>query len=235
VIGARIVFGLTKEQARRHARRRLSARPPSLRVVALAAALIGVFGVVVAAAAAAHHKHHRHHRHHRHHKHHRAAHTGRCAGANTHANLAPLKVMRHAVLCLINKERAAFGLPPLSASSRLNDSAQGWTNTMVQHGIFSHGDPGGRISAAGYNWSAEGENIATGYRTPNQVVSGWMHSAGHCSNILSPNYSDVGTGVSGHPVSGYASGPATWTQDFGRWMGHGSPSGNSGPANSCPH
>jgi uncharacterized protein YkwD len=193
--------------------------------VSVLAALICAFGALGVGVAAARHKH----------KHHRARHGGRCVGANSRADRASLHRLRAAVVCLINKERRKYGLPPLHASKRLNRSAQGWTNDMVARSYFAHGDPGSRISGVGYRWTTEGENIATGFRTPRQVVTAWMHSAGHCANILSPNYHDVGTGVNGHPVSGYARSPATWTQDFGRLMGRGAPSGNSGPASSCPH
>ena len=71
--------------------------------------------------------------------------------------------------------------------------------------------------------------------TPRQVVDGWMASAGHCENILNPTYRDVGTGVNRHAVGGYASGPATWTQDFALPMGSRAPSRNSGPAHHCPY
>ena len=100
--------------------------------------------------------------------------------------------------------------------------------------MFSHGlNFAGRISATGYDWSAAGENIATGFRTPREVVSGWMASTGHCQNILDPTYDNVGTGVSSRRLGRYGS--STWTQDFGLWMGHAAPSGNYGPARGCPY
>jgi uncharacterized protein YkwD len=78
-----------------------------------------------------------------------------------------------------------------------------------------------------------GENIATGYGTPRQVVAGWMASGGHCRNILSGQYTDVGTGVSAAPVSSYyASG--TWTQDFGRPAGTQAPAGDAVATAVCP-
>jgi len=144
--------------------------------------------------------------------------------------------MRSAVLCLINRQRTSRHLPALHELRRLDHSAQGWTDAMVSHGFFSHGgDPGARLSAAGYSWSSMGENIAAGFPTPRAVVNAWMGSTGHCQNILSPSFTDVGTGVSTHSVSGYSSGPATWTQDFGRPSGEAAPSGNWGPANRCPY
>ena len=159
-----------------------------------------------------------------------------CAGANTSATAAPKREMRAAVVCLINDQRARHHLPPLQASTSLDSSAQRWTNAMVSSGQFTHGsDFAARISAAGFHWSFAGENIATGFTTPAQVVRGWMASTGHCQNILNPSFADVGTGVSPHPVSGFASGPSTWTQDFGLWMGHGAPSHDSAPAAGCPY
>jgi uncharacterized protein YkwD len=142
--------------------------------------------------------------------------------------------LRAAVVCLINAERAARRLPTLRESSRLDGSAQRWTDTMVASGQFTHGvDPSARITAAGLSWSATGENIATGYPTPRRVVAGWMASLDHCRNILNPSYSRVGTGVDRQPVRGYASGPATWTEDFELPAGHRPPSRNWGPADSC--
>jgi uncharacterized protein YkwD len=166
-----------------------------------------------------------------------SAHVARaCAHAGTPATRATITQLRNAVVCLINEQRAAHHLPALHASRRLDRSAQGWTNRMVATGDFSHGsDFSARISAVGFVWSAAGENIATGYLTPRSVVSAWMASTGHCQNILSPSYSEVGTGVSRRPVSGFGSTPATWTQDFALPMGHYSPSGNWGPADGCPY
>ena len=157
-----------------------------------------------------------------------------CEGANTSATAAPKRVMRAAVVCLVNEQRARHHLPPLHASPALDSSAQRWTDTMVSSNQFGHGDNfSARISAAGFHWSNAAENIASGFETPSQVVRGWMASTGHCQNILSPTYSDVGTGVSPHGVSGV--GPSTWTQDFGLWMGHHAPSHNGGPAAACPY
>ena len=37
------------------------------------------------------------------------------------------------------------------------------------------------------------------------------------------------------PTRGYASAPATWTQDFALPMGNATPSGNTGPQSGCPY
>jgi uncharacterized protein YkwD len=144
--------------------------------------------------------------------------------------------MAAAVDCLINKERVARGLPALTDSSQLDHSAQSWNNAMVSSDNFSHGgDFAGRISSAGYNWQTAGENIATGYLTPAQVVAAWMASPDHCHNILDPSFRNVGTGETPSPIGGWASGPATWTQDFGLLMSQSPLSGNHGPQDRCPY
>jgi uncharacterized protein YkwD len=169
------------------------------------------------------------------HRHHARADAG-CAGANASVGNTSLAVLRTAVVCLINQQRALHHLPALQASPLLNHSAQDWTNAMVSTAQFTHGTNfAGRISAAGYVWRSAGENIATGYSTPRTVVRAWMASAGHCQNILNPTYRNVGTGISPHPVRGWASGLGTWTQDFALGMDQSMPSSNFGPANGCPY
>ncbi len=185
-----------------------------LRVVLLAAAL-GLLGSAPGAGAA-------------------TAPPARCPGADLPAAAASAATMRGAVVCLVNQQRAAWRLPSLSASARLDRSAQTWTNAMIKTATFSHGaDFSARISSAGYFWASAGENIATGFQTPRQVVTAWMGSADHCHNILDPVYADVGTGVSPQPLAQYT--PSTWTQDFGLWMGRPARSHNYGPSRGCPY
>ena len=159
-----------------------------------------------------------------------------CASTHTTIAHASRAQLQRAVACLINEQRHSRGLPGLRENSRLNRSAQGWTNVMVTHRDFSHGaDFAARISAVGFDWSNVGENIATGYATPVAVVKAWMASKGHCQNILNPQYRYVGTGVSDNSISGYSTLAGTWTQDFGLLMGQHAASGNWGPAEGCPY
>ena len=158
-----------------------------------------------------------------------------CLGADVPVGRAAVTTMRAAVLCLINQQRNARGLPSLRASGRLTGSAQRWTGAMVSSGSFSHGANFAlRISASGYDWQAAAENIATGYATPRAVVDAWMGSLGHCRNILDPAFRDVGTGVAATPV-GPSMGPGTWTEDFGLLMTQSAPSRKTGPENGCPY
>lgn len=55
-----------------------------------------------------------------------------------------------------------------------------------------------------FGQSGSGENIAYGYGSPEYVMSGWMNSSGHCSNILG-----------GHSALGVGHSQSYWTQNFG--------------------
>jgi uncharacterized protein YkwD len=159
----------------------------------------------------------------------------RCDGAAAAAVRLRLSTARSAVDCLINKQRVDHGLPALRHSSRLSQAAQHWSDTLVTIDAFTHGNFAGRILAAGVNFRFAGENIGTGQATPSQIVSAWMASTDHCRNILDPDFSELGLGMSAHPVIGFATGPATWTADFALPFGHRPPARNWAPANGCPY
>ena len=164
-----------------------------------------------------------------------AAADGGCANRNVSSGSAPVGEMRAAVVCLVNHERAAHGLPPLTVSEKLNAVAQRWTSSMISHREFSHAHFVARIDAVHYDWQVAEENIATGYATPSQAVTAWMASPDHCRNILDPAIRNVGTGELPAPVRGWATGPSTWTQDFGLTMSQSAPSTDYGPARHCPY
>ena len=157
-----------------------------------------------------------------------------CAHANATISHGDQSQLQRAVVCLINRERAGHHLPVLTPSRKLDRSAQRWTDAMVSDEQFSHGAAFmDRISAVGFDWTDAGENIATGYTTPESVVKAWMASPGHCANILDPLYREVGTGIVNRMIRGSSNIDGTWTQDFGRLMGQRALSGNFGPARAC--
>ncbi|GIF18125.1 uncharacterized protein YkwD [Actinoplanes tereljensis] len=121
------------------------------------------------------------------------------------------------VVRLTNAQRTAHGCPALKIDDRLVQAARAHSTDMVSERFFSHTGSNGssfvaRETAAGYpKRDAAAENIAWGYRTPKDVVTGWMNSPGHRANILNCRSIAVGVGVA------YTSGGAPyWTQDFGR-------------------
>ncbi|MFV9506489.1 MAG: CAP domain-containing protein, partial [Oscillochloridaceae bacterium umkhey_bin13] len=80
----------------------------------------------------------------------------------------------------------------------------GHSQDMAQRGYFSHfspegRDPSDRVDATGYQWQMVGENIASGYRTPQEVVAGWMDSPGHRANILRCEFTEIGIGYFERP------------------------------------
>lgn len=100
--------------------------------------------------------------------------------------------------------------PPLSWDSQLETAARQHADDMYRRRYFSHKSADGadfsdRISRAGYHWRTVGENIAKGYPTAHSVVNAWRHSAGHCPNLMSAKFTDMGVGKAG----------PYWVQDLG--------------------
>jgi uncharacterized protein YkwD len=119
------------------------------------------------------------------------------------------------VIALTNAERAAAGCGALGADDRLGAAARGHSQDMAANDYFDHTSldgrsPFDRMADAGYPDPA-GENIAVGYRTPADVMEGWMNSEGHRDNLLNCSHQAIGVGLAydggGRPY---------WTQDFGR-------------------
>lgn len=145
------------------------------------------------------------------------------------------------VVEIVNQERWDNGqLPPLKGVTVLHDCAGNHSNDMGEQDFFGHCNPHtgtgpfDRMTAAGYDWNAAGENVAAGYSTPSSVMNGWMNSSGHRANILGSDFREIGVGYyyqggdqSGLDlIDGYCnaydqSGPFYnyWTQNFGRRSG----------------
>lgn len=116
------------------------------------------------------------------------------------------------------KEGTMPAAPALSVNGKLTAAARGHARDMAAHSYFDHTsrtgrDPGQRISAAGYRWSWWGENIAAGFDTPQQVVAGWLDSDGHCANLMSRHFTQIGVGYAKDADSAYRT---YWVQDFAR-------------------
>jgi uncharacterized protein YkwD len=100
--------------------------------------------------------------------------------------------------------------PALTWNDQLEKAAYIHASDMYQKKYFSHtgsdgSGSGERISAVGYSWKFYGENIAAGYQTEKEVISGWLSSPGHCANIMNKNFREMGVARAGD----------YWTQDFG--------------------
>jgi len=119
----------------------------------------------------------------------------------------------HRLLALVNHERRLAGCRPVTLNRRLDRAARLHSEDMADNGQMSHrgsdGSSGGdRMEDAGYDPTSWGENVAYGYRTPEQVMHGWMHSRDHRRNILDCRFREMGLG---HAQPGNF-----WTQEFAR-------------------
>jgi uncharacterized protein YkwD len=145
-----------------------------------------------------------------------------------------IELVRAAVLCLINRERAQNGEPPLAASPQLQQAAEGHSSELVSADYFEHVSPSGvtpvdRVRASGYIPSANvgyviGENLAWGtmnLATPQSIVSAWIASPGHLANILEAQYTATGIGVTPAVPPSLSGGEAgaTYAQEFGVIVG----------------
>jgi uncharacterized protein YkwD len=122
------------------------------------------------------------------------------------------------LLSLTNTERKKVGLPPLRFSPQLSQAAQIHAEDMVKHQFFDHrgydgSSPIDRAKKFGYPSSYIGENISAGQPNPVATIQGWMKNSQHRSNILNPEYTDVGFGYVNAPETEYR---YYWVQVFGK-------------------
>lgn len=101
-----------------------------------------------------------------------------------------------------NAERSRRGRPQLRVNARLMRAAQLHAEQMARAGRLAHVLPDvsyprieDRLAAVKYGWQAFGENVAWGQSRPAEAVESWMGSRGHRTNILSPDFTEMGTGV----------------------------------------
>jgi len=115
------------------------------------------------------------------------------------------------VVALVNEQRAANGLKPLTLSTELSNAARAKSQDMHDKKYFAHesptyGSPFEMLTSFGISYRSAGENIAMGYSTPEAVMNAWMNSSGHRANILNASYTKIGVG--------YVADGNYWTQEF---------------------
>lgn len=115
------------------------------------------------------------------------------------------------VLRLVNVERTKAGLSAYTTNKTITSAANKRAQEISVS--FSHTRPNGSSFASvlkeyGLTYTAAGENIASGQKTPKDVVSAWMKSTGHRANILNKRFKKLGIGVY------QKNGKIDWTQEF---------------------
>lgn len=135
--------------------------------------------------------------------------------AEGQALLAHLNVARSTARQCGSQSFAASA--PLTWNATLGSTAEAHSRAMANGNFFDHQDPDGRTPGdraelAGYSGQRIGENIAAGLDNARKVVDGWLASPGHCANLMSPQFSELGAAYANDPKSDAG---IYWTAVFG--------------------
>jgi uncharacterized protein YkwD len=123
------------------------------------------------------------------------------------------------ILEIVNRVRATNKLPPLHLHPQLQAASRWMAQDMAANDYLDHTDHEGRelegrLAAFDYReYQAIGENVAAGQTTAAEVMESWMQSPGHRSNILNPEFCEIGIGHLANPASKFRH---YWAQAFGR-------------------
>ena len=133
---------------------------------------------------------------------------------NNSSNINGFSKEQVEVLNLVNKERKANGLKPLTLNKELSNVANIKSRDMIEKGYFDHtsptyGSPFDMMKTFNISYNTAGENIAMGQKTPSEVMNSWMNSSGHRANILNSTYTELGVGIQKD-----SNGTIYWTQMF---------------------
>lgn len=133
---------------------------------------------------------------------------------NAQQGSAPQSGYGAQVVSLVNEERTAQGLSNLARDAQLTRLAQLKAEDMAENKYFSHTSPTygtafDMLKTYGVSYTTAGENIATGQKTAEAVMEGWMNSQGHRANILNSAYTGIGVGYAKS-----SDGTTYWVQIF---------------------
>ena len=118
-----------------------------------------------------------------------------------------------------NKIREGAGLSDLRLNAKLTSAAEKKAADMFKKGYWAHASPSGVepwdfILGQGYDYIYAGENLAKNFSTSKDVVEAWYKSPSHKSNLISPNYDEIGFAVVNGVMNGYET--TLVVQMFGR-------------------
>lgn len=112
-----------------------------------------------------------------------------------------------AVITLTNNLRLKVQRDPLAVAAKLNQSADAKAADMARYDYFSHTNPEGHglayfLKQAGYQYSVAGENLAMGFSDASSVMKAWERSPTHYSNLIDPDFKEIGVGLVGGQYQG---------------------------------
>jgi uncharacterized protein YkwD len=107
-------------------------------------------------------------------------------------------------------------VPPLKLEDRLTKAALVHAQDMARNSMLEHegtdgSTPAARVARTGYTWRTVGENIASGPTTAREVMNGWLASPGHCANLMSPRFTEMGLA---YVVDSRSESGVYWAQEF---------------------
>lgn len=114
---------------------------------------------------------------------------------------------------LINAQRSAAGVGPLTLSAPLSDIAHRFACENAARQTVSHDGSDGsnlaqRLHRGGVAMLLAAENTGLGFSSPQIALDWWMASPPHRENILRPEFTQIGIGqADGVPCP-------TWVLDF---------------------
>ena len=148
-------------------------------------------------------------------------------GGDTSCGLNPPAGIQAEVLQRVNAFRASGAVcggvahpaaGPLRWNANLLQAAKGHASDMANNNYFSHTgqdgrSPDQRVLAAGYSYARMGENIAAGQTSVESAMAGWIASASHCQNMMTPDFRDIAVACVRNDASRYR---LYWVMEMGR-------------------
>lgn len=103
---------------------------------------------------------------------------------------------------LMNAHRTAVGCDALEWNGSVAQVALAHSEDMIARDYFAHTNPDGaspfdRLDLAGITFSRAAENIAWGYPTGEAVLTAWLDSPGHRTNLENCSLTQHGVGLVG--------------------------------------
>lgn len=111
-------------------------------------------------------------------------------------------------------DTAMPAVPALTSNAMLISASARHSLDMAKVMKLDHAGSDGssfseRITAAGYEWSDAGENVAWNQRSIPDVIDSWLKSPGHCANIMNAKRPEFGSAC-----EKASDGSFYWTQLF---------------------
>jgi hypothetical protein len=110
---------------------------------------------------------------------------------------------------------------PLQLNTELSKAAQAHAEDMRAGDFLDHTGSDGsdfvtRIERTNFEGSPRGENIASGYKSSQEVVDAWVDSDGHCAGLMNPDATKIGVGYAYEADAGPDDQKTYWVQVFAR-------------------